>query len=262
MKRDSFLVSAALGLLASMLVTGPAAEAAGPREAAAVGGPIISGPTPVAPLTVRRVQDAIAPHGFFALPSGRQHVLTQDIVPHGFFALPTAHGGRPHRRRGPRRSIVTGGFAPPVMIAAPPAEAYGPEDYADASGYDGVSVTPPAAYPPAAYPPVAYTEPVNTPVPAPPAPPPAPTPNAVQYDTGRYELRGDGMTTPYTWVWIPNPPPPPPAGPPGPRFADDPPGRPSQLYRWTDEQGVVHLTDRLDSVPRPYRVQAKQTPPS
>lgn len=36
------------------------------------------------------------------------------------------------------------------------------------------------------------------------------TPTAVIYPTGRYELRGDGITTPYQWVWIPNPPPPPP----------------------------------------------------
>jgi hypothetical protein len=38
----------------------------------------------------------------------------------------------------------------------------------------------------------------------------APMPTVVQYPHGRYELRGDGVTVPYTWVWIPNPPPPPP----------------------------------------------------
>src|SRR5947208_15511528 len=42
-------------------------------------------------------------------------------------------------------------------------------------------------------------------------------PTVVQYSTGRYELRGDGIYTPHQWVWIPNahplppPPPPPPA---------------------------------------------------
>ena len=42
-------------------------------------------------------------------------------------------------------------------------------------------------------------------------------PTVVQYSTGRYELRGDGIYTPDQWVWIPNahplppPPPPPPA---------------------------------------------------
>lgn len=37
-------------------------------------------------------------------------------------------------------------------------------------------------------------------------------PTVVQYPHGRYELRGDGFTTAYHWVWIPNPPPAPPAG--------------------------------------------------
>ena len=44
-------------------------------------------------------------------------------------------------------------------------------------------------------------------------PPPAPQPTVVQYPHGRYELRGDGVTLAYHWVWIPNPPPPPPAPP-------------------------------------------------
>jgi hypothetical protein len=40
-------------------------------------------------------------------------------------------------------------------------------------------------------------------------------PRVIQYPHGRYVLRGDGVTTAYLWVWIPNPPiPPPPPGPP------------------------------------------------
>ena len=46
-----------------------------------------------------------------------------------------------------------------------------------------------------------------------PPPPPPSLPTVVQYPHGRYELRGDGWTTAYHWVWIPNPPPPPPAPP-------------------------------------------------
>jgi hypothetical protein len=44
---------------------------------------------------------------------------------------------------------------------------------------------------------------------------PAPVqPRVVQYPHGRYVLQGDGITTAYRWVWIPNPPsPPPPAAP-------------------------------------------------
>jgi len=63
--------------------------------------------------------------------------------------------------------------------------------------------------------PVIYTTPAVYTVPAQvtvvtPLPPPS-VPTVVQYPHGRYELRGDGVTTQYQWVWIPNPPPPPPA---------------------------------------------------
>ena len=79
---------------------------------------------------------------------------------------------------------------------------------------------------------------------------------------------------PYTWVWIPNPPPPPaeapePLPPPAPRSApSSPPAsaegaapRKSQLYRWVDGEGVVHLTDNLENVPEPYRKPATRTRP-
>jgi hypothetical protein len=252
MRGRSCLATAAMVLLAILLVSGAPAGAAGPFDAGTIGGPAIASPGP------RVVQDRIVPHGFFALPGPDHGALTDGIVPHGFFALPAVHERRPHRR-GPRRSIVTGAFAPPLIVTNPPAEAYGPEDYPDAGGYYAAPDSPPAAY--EYTPPVVYAQPVNNPAPVAPTPPP--TPSVIQYENGRYELRGDGTTTPYTWVWIPNPPPPPPpAGPPAPRVADNPPSRPSQLYRWMDEQGVVHLTDRLDSVPRQYRAQAKETPGS
>jgi hypothetical protein len=58
---------------------------------------------------------------------------------------------------------------------------------------------------------------------------PVPTTTVVQYPNGQYELRGDGVSVPYYWVWVPYqlaaapPPPPIPAGaaasvpaPPGP----------------------------------------------
>jgi len=45
---------------------------------------------------------------------------------------------------------------------------------------------------------------------------PAGTQRVVNYQTGRYELYGDGVSTPYYWVWIPAgatlPAPPPPPG--------------------------------------------------
>jgi hypothetical protein len=39
------------------------------------------------------------------------------------------------------------------------------------------------------------------------------TPVVVEYSHGRYELRGDGVSLAYHWVWIPKAPPPPPPPP-------------------------------------------------
>ncbi len=57
---------------------------------------------------------------------------------------------------------------------------------------------------------------------------PAPTVMVIQYSNGRYELRGDGITVPYHWIWIPAlppvaPPPPPMVAPPPPPAAVSPP---------------------------------------
>jgi len=74
----------------------------------------------------------------------------------------------------------------------------------------GVHATPVVVSQPVVYStyPTVYAVPVYT------VPPQAvvatPAPTVVQYPHGRYELRGDGVTTPYFWVWIPTPPPPPP----------------------------------------------------
>lgn len=137
--------------------------------------------------------------------------------------------------------------------------------------------TAPSYYPPPAYyapnytPPAVYGPPAGASISVAPAPP---TPGVVYYPNGRYEIRGDGITMPYTWVWIPNPPPPPseppatapgsPGGPPGeqPTSGNGPPERHRQLYRWTDEQGVTHWTNRPDAVPTKDRTQAKHAPPS
>lgn len=124
---------------------------------------------------------------------------------------------------------------------------------------------PPPVY---ASPPVGYAEPQSVLV----APPPT-APSVIQYSTGRYELRGDGITTPYTWVWIPNPPPEPPASPEAPPAppqgrVPDPPGSASssarvpggplgEIYHWTDDEGVNYWTDRLDRVPERYRPNAR-----
>jgi hypothetical protein len=33
------------------------------------------------------------------------------------------------------------------------------------------------------------------------------------------------------------------------------------VYRWVDQEGVVHLTDRLSAVPVPFRTRAQQIGP-
>ena len=125
-------------------------------------------------------------------------------------------------------------------------------------------------------PPLAYSPPATYVVPySPPAvydssggslslTPPPPAPTVVEFPTGRYELRGDGITAPYRWVWIPKPPTEPPAPPPPPEPSSPPsskepgPTRTAPLYRWTDAQGTVHYTDRWTAVPDRYRAQAKR----
>ena len=137
-----------------------------------------------------------------------------------------------------------GGGSTVVIYSAPasvdPTPAYAAPTYA---------YTPPPAYAPPAYAPApAYAPPTQT---------------VVEFPTGRYELRGDGVTTPYRWVWIPNPPVSPPGDaapvvpPPGPTGRE--PARNLDFYRWTDDQGVVHFSDRLDKVPDAYRQQVKKS---
>lgn len=142
-----------------------------------------------------------------------------------------------------RRSFFHRPFAPVGGFVV-----YAPSSYWPPSYYDS-----PLAYAP----PTMYGPPMGGTVS--PAPPP-PMQTVIEYPTGRYELRGDGITAPYRWVWIPNAPPGPPAdapappAPPAPPASRDPgPVRRTTLYRWTDDQGVVHLTDRRTSVPDRYR---------
>ena len=97
-----------------------------------------------------------------------------------------------------------------------------------------------------AAPPLAYV----APPPAPAAPPPPPEREVVEHSDGRYELRGDGISVPHRWVWVPKPPAAPPTA-----AARKPDVR---LYGWTDEQGVVNVTDRLDRIPERHREQAKR----
>jgi len=100
---------------------------------------------------------------------------------------------------------------------------------------------------------------------APPVYYPAPAmPRVIEYPTGRYELRGDGVSTPYEWAWIPNPPPepPPPVEPPSvlpePEAEPEAPAGSREVFRWTDAEGVTTWTDRLDNVPERYRAHVQR----
>jgi len=192
---------------------------------------------------------------------------------HGFMGggfaggrFPGGHGfGRPIAPPFARRPFFGkrfGGFAfvLPVPIgfgAWSPFYGY-PYGYPPAyGGYPGAYGDYPVAYDlPAASraydpPPLLYTPSAVRAVP--PVPPPS-MPEVVEFSTGRYQLREDSGGTAYSWVWIPNPPTAPPAD-----AQSIPPAQPphAPLYRWTDDQGVVHLTNLWDEVPPQYRQQVK-----
>jgi hypothetical protein len=92
-----------------------------------------------------------------------------------------------------------------------------------------------------------------------------PTPTLVDLPGGWYQLRGDGVTMPYSWVWIPKPPPAP-ADPATSSYGSDGPPRSAEpsardgrgsAYHWTDDRGVTTFTNRLDRIPKRFRDQAQ-----
>ena len=143
------------------------------------------------------------------------------------------------------------GFAsfPIVTLYIPPLY-YGYGGY----GYGAYGYGAPLYGPPPVYYPPAYAAPQVYAAATLPLAPPPPMARVVEYPNGRFELHGDGTTAGHTWVWIPNPPPVPPVpGPPAPpsetrrvqpATSEGPSAPRSPLYRWTDEQGVIHLTNR------------------
>ncbi len=188
------------------------------------------------------------------------------FLPFGVFASPVLFYGWPFGAYGwpyfygsalsPDPPAYVGGpaYGAPYPAAPSPASA-GPMVY-NVNIYNPAPVpVQPVVQPPMAQPAVYEPPPVST-GPAAPASPQG----VVEYEGGRYELRGDGMTMPYKWVWIPNPPP----GPPGssamraPASGELAPARRGTVYRWIDDQGVLHMTDRWLTVPQRYREQAKQ----
>jgi hypothetical protein len=223
MKQAARCAAAAWALLGVGLLAGPGSAGAqhGTHHGGSVQSPATAPPAFVAAPVSPRPPSALRPSG-----PGNQHPL-----PHP----PFRHGGS--------SSPVVG---IPVYV---PSDVPGaiPDQYAWPSPYDLTMVD---AAPPASV------------LSAPPEP--------IEYPTGRYELRGDGVTAPYQWVWVPNPPPGPPAPPPAapggqaqttaPSVAPATPPLHADVYRFTDEQGVVTWTDRWDSIPERYRSQARRLP--
>ena len=94
--------------------------------------------------------------------------------------------------------LVAAITAPPVVYAAP---AY----YAPAYYGWPYPAAPAAYYPAPYYPARAYAAyPASYAAAAPAANQGWTGPRVVQYTHGRYELRGDGVTVPWAWVWIPS----------------------------------------------------------
>lgn len=140
-----------------------------------------------------------------------------------------------HHHRSPVIVVPSTVVVAPSDYYAPPPPVYSPSP---------VTYAPPVSYPP----PRAYAPSITSSAPPPPPPPPSvpPEPQVVEFDSGRYELRGDGLREPYVWVWVPKAP----AAPPGMAEARRPP---ATIYRWTDENGVVTLTDDPMKVPPQFR---------
>ncbi|MGH7388131.1 MAG: hypothetical protein ACREM3_01555 [Candidatus Rokuibacteriota bacterium] len=181
-----------------------------------------------------------------AFPFSRKSAFPEPVDPWKGWpsrATPKRHGVHGHPGFKGHRGFIepfSSGFvgAPSVVVTTP---------YV-VDGYGAVPVT----YAPAA---------------AVPPPAPFPTPTLIDYATGWYQLRGDGVTSPYAWVWIPRPPAAPaplsePALPPRPGetppAASEPPPRAERgpAYHFTDEGGVTTWTNRLDRVPKRFRDQA------
>jgi hypothetical protein len=189
---------------------------------------------------------ALGPSAALAQRAGRGSSGGRVVVGNPAGSRPSAHHRFAPNSFAPR-SFFHRGFTPLGTIVVYAPLSYGPSSYYGSPSYYDPSLVyaPPAMYGP----PTGGTVSL--------APPP-PMPSVIEYPTGRYELRGDGITAPYRWVWIPNPPPAPPAdappagapASPAPPASRDPgPVRHTALYRWTDAQGVVHLTDRRGTVP-------------
>src|SRR5881296_1011168 len=183
MKKGPLIITAALALTVGGVLAPAAALAQRPNEGA------VGGRAPASGRPAGSQQSFAHHHPFVARPFVRPFV--RPFFPFAVVAVAPA--------------VV---YSPPVYYA--PLAYYAPPVYYAPLAY---SAPPPVSYAPAP----TYSSPGNGTVSA----APSPTPSVVEFSTGRYELRGDGVSAPYTWVWVPNPPTsPPPAAPTAPPSGD------------------------------------------
>ena len=150
-----------------------------------------------------------------------------------------------------QRPFIPSKFGNSVIVVPSPITPYPPPlPYGYGYGYDqSVGVSPGEM----------YGQPDGMPIPPPPSG--TPTQTVIEYPNGRYELRGDGYTSPYMWTWIPKAPPAPPAAPPvAPPVTTRQSTASEDFFSFVDDQGVLHWTDRWDSIPEKYRSKAKRLP--
>ena len=237
-RKRALAVVMSAAVLASSVAAGPAAaerfdDRGGGRPAIDRGRPAVPPPTALRPYDPRA-------HTLQPVPAHPSELQSHAFPPPRSFTRRPASAGFPEHDRGfagrgfkghGHRSVIVGSG---LVYSPGYAPGYAGDSYADPSFYAAPQyVAPPMV----------------------PAAPPPPAPTVVEHATGRYELRGDGLTVPYRWVWVPNPPAAPPevAAPPSRAPAETAPPRRSALFTWTDRDGVAHWTDNANSVPQEYR---------
>ena len=244
-RKRALAVAMSAAVLASSVAAAPAAaerfDDRGGRLAIDRGRPAAPPPTVVRPYDPRV-------HALQPVPAHPSELQNHAFPPPRSFTRPPAPAGFPEHHRGLAGRGFKGHGHGSVIVGSGPVVVYSPgyapgyvvDSYADPSPYAAPQYAPPA-------PTVA-------------AAPPPPAPTVVEHEAGRYELRGDGLTVPYRWVWVPNPPAAPPevAAPPSRASAEPAPPQRSALFMWTDRDGVVHWTDNANSVPQEYRSKVQE----